>query len=71
MTGRDNQGEGNRTADRRYRESVEDFVDSGEVEKREQERRDIPEETREELEKAEERGKDRANSGERDETPSG
>lgn len=49
-----NQGEGNKTADRDYREGVEDFIDSGKVEDAAEKAKDALEsDEAEELEKAE------------------
>ena len=54
-----NQGEGNVDAARRYNDASEDFASSGEVEKHEKERRSAGKETREQLKRAEEKGKER------------
>ncbi|CAN0588884.1 unnamed protein product [Laminaria digitata] len=58
-----NEGEGNRTADRKYREDARKFAKSGKVENAAEKAREaIDGDEREELKKAEEKGKDRAKS---------
>ena len=55
-----NQGEGNREADRRYRKGVRKTVTSTSEEEREKKARDLTEQDREAAERAEEEGKSRA-----------
>ena len=56
-------GEGNRAADRRYREKTQEFVESGKVSDAAEKARDAREsDDKEELERAEEAGKKPARS---------
>ena len=55
-----NQGEGNREADRRYREGVKKTVEETTVEERAENARNLTPDQKTEAERAEERGKSRA-----------
>jgi len=62
-TERKNEGEGNRTADRRYREDTEEFVKSGKVSNAAEKARDARESgEKADLDRAEEAGKKPARS---------
>lgn len=54
-----NQGEGDRESAKRYNEAQKEFVESGKVEQRHDERANVGEGEREELERAEDIGKSR------------
>ena len=58
----DNEGEGNKTADRRYREKTREFVESGGVEDAASQHENLSAEEKEKLRKAEEEGKSHARS---------
>jgi len=60
MDDKRNQGEGDREADRHYREGVKKTVHDTTGEERAEHARDMTPEEREEAERAEARGKDRA-----------
>lgn len=55
-----NQGEGDREAARHYNEATEEFVESGKVQQQQEDRKNISEAEKAELERAEEAGKDRS-----------
>ena len=55
-----NQGEGNREADRRYREGVRKTIDRTTAEERAEQAREISPEEQKEAERAEREGKDHA-----------
>lgn len=52
-----NQGEGDRESAKRYNEEQKEFVESGEVERKHDERTNLSERERQELERAEDIGK--------------
>ena len=52
-----NQGEGDKESARRYNEDQKEFVDSGKVEQKRDERANLSEQERQELERAEDIGK--------------
>lgn len=54
-----NQGEGDRESAKRYNEEQKEFVESGKVEQKRNERADVSEQETEELERAEDIGKSR------------
>lgn len=54
-----NQGEGDKESAKRYNEDQKEFVESGKVEQKRDERANLSEEERQELERAEEIGKSR------------
>lgn len=54
-----NQGEGDRESAKRYNEEQKEFVESGKVEQKRDERADVSEQETEELERAEDIGKSR------------
>ncbi len=56
----ENQGEGNKEADRRYRESTREFVESGKVEDAARDAASMSKEALEEARRAEEKAKSRA-----------
>jgi hypothetical protein len=60
MMGNRNQGEGNREADRRYREGVKKTVDETTEEERADDARDMTPEQERDAQRAEEQGKSRA-----------
>jgi hypothetical protein len=61
MGDRKNEGEGNKTADRHYRDATESFIKSGKVDKAARDAEKAMEsDERKELEKAEEKGKSHA-----------
>lgn len=55
-----NQGEGDRESAKRYNEEQKEFVEAGKVERRRDERANLSESEKQELEKAEEAGKSHA-----------
>lgn len=55
-----NQGEGDRESAKRYNEEQKEFVESGKVEQKRDERANLSESEKEELEKAEDIGKSHA-----------
>lgn len=55
-----NQGEGDRESAKRYNEEQKEFVESGKVEQRRDDRANLSESEKQELEKAEEAGKSHA-----------
>lgn len=59
---KDRKGEGNRDADRRYREGVRKTVDETTEEERERKARKMPPQEQAEARRAEERGKSKARS---------
>lgn len=60
MPNRDMEGEGNKSADRRYRKGVRETVESTSEEERAEEARDLSGKEREAAEKAEKTGKEKA-----------
>jgi hypothetical protein len=56
----DNQGEGNKEADRRYREKTREFIDAGKVEKAAEDAADMTESELASARRAEEIGKTKA-----------